>query len=110
MMYQFIYNKHLGWLERLIDIDSNNKDTLIFKPSSEPTKNVKRLLQPEKRFNTEEIQKNLKTGNMIEISPNSQNIMMNIAELLTVTKGCIVLISIRMLKISKYYLLGLLCI
>ena len=86
-VYQFIYNKHLGWLERLIDIDLNDPSSLVFKSSSEPTKNVKRLLQPEKTFNTDEIRDNLKTGDMIEICPSSQNIITNIAEVVSVSKG-----------------------
>ena len=103
----------MGWLERIIDIDFNDPSSLVFRPSSEPTNNVKRLLQPEKTFNTDEIWDNLKTGDMIEICPSSQNIITNIAEVVSVSKGWGLVIdygedqslsnSIRAIRKHKYF-------
>ena len=87
-VYQFIYDKGRGWLEKIVDIDPNNPDALLIRESDKPTDNVKKLLQPEKTFSTQEVRDQLQTGDMIEISPHSQSIMTEIAELIGVTKGC----------------------
>jgi len=111
-VYQFIYDKQRGWLERQVVIDSRQEDQLEITESSKPTMNVKRLLQPEKTFSTPEIRDSLQTGDMIEISPHSMNIMTDISELIAITKGAGLIIdygenqalsnSIRAIKGHKY--------
>ncbi|CAI2367679.1 unnamed protein product [Moneuplotes crassus] len=111
-VYQFIYDEYRGWLERVVDIDKNKKNQLDIVESEKPTPNVKKLLQPEKTFNTQEMRDSLKTGDMIEISPQSQNIMTDIAELISITKGAGLIIdygedqalthSVRAIKKHKY--------
>lgn len=111
-VYQFIYDESRGWLERLVDIDKNDKKQLDITESTKPTKNVEKLLQPEKTFSSKEMQDQLQTGDMIEISPHSQNIMTDMAELISITKGAGLIIdygenqaltnSIRAIKGHKY--------
>ena len=85
-VYQFIYDDTKGWLERVVNYSSDNK--LLIQNSEKPTLNVEKLLQPEKTFASEEARNDLKTGDMIEISPHSQNLIAEMAELWSISKGC----------------------
>jgi len=111
-VYQFIYDEMRGWLEKLVDIDPKDPNELIITESNTPTEHVKKLLQPEKRFNSKEMNDKLKTGDMIEISPHSQKIMTDISELVSISRGNALIIdygeeqaltnSIRAIKDHKY--------
>jgi NADH dehydrogenase [ubiquinone] 1 alpha subcomplex assembly factor 7 len=111
-VYQFIYDEAVGWRERLVSIDRTNKKEIEITESILTTENVKKLLQPEKTFNTKEMQDKLRTGDMIEISPHSQSLVTDMAELISATKGQGLIIdygedqalsnSIRAIKNHKY--------
>lgn len=109
-VYQFVYDEYRGWLERIVWADSDKN--LLITTSQKPTLNVEKLLQPHKTFASEEAQKDLKTGDMIEISPHSMSLAYDIAQLWSITKGASLIIdygedqalcnSIRAIKNHKY--------
>ena len=76
-VYQFQYFRNQGWCERLVTV--NSRDELALTVSSQPTSNTLQILKPEKRFDLKATA-SLKDGDMIEISQDCIQQLMDICE------------------------------
>eukprot|EP00825_Cyclidium_porcatum_P002864 TRINITY_DN11329_c0_g1_i2.p1 TRINITY_DN11329_c0_g1~~TRINITY_DN11329_c0_g1_i2.p1 ORF type:complete len:394 (-),score=52.48 TRINITY_DN11329_c0_g1_i2:8-1189(-) len=109
----FVYQKGVGWCEKLVNVNHNNQiyKNFEFILSNGENENVKKFLNPKKTF-TPEDQAKLQNGDTYEIQPRSQIIANQISELIALTNGGALIIdygedfgfsdSVRAIKNHKF--------